>query len=164
MAVTLALAKQHLRALNDRENDLIEHYLAAAKAWVEHHTGKKLIRGPVEQREQAFGSYVPLLWGPSPEGVSVAYVDGSGAPQTFTDARLVRDRLYSPAAGWPSITANTPIVLTYTAGFTDTPADLDAAVLLLVADFFTNRESGNATPATTAAVQALCSPYRAVLV
>jgi uncharacterized phiE125 gp8 family phage protein len=164
MAVDLALAKQQVRVLHNREDALIAVHLAAAKAWVENHTGKKLTRGPVGQREEAFGSYVPLLWGPSPEGVSVTYVDVAGADQAFIDARLVRDRLYSPAAGWPSTTANTPIVLTYTAGFDETPADLDAAVLLLVADFYMNRESGNATPATTAAVQALCSPYRSVLV
>jgi uncharacterized phiE125 gp8 family phage protein len=164
MAVTLALARKQVRVLHNREDELIALYLKAAQSWVENHTGKKLTRGPVEQREQAFGSYVPLLWGPNPESVSVAYMDASDATQTFTNARLVRDRLYSPAAGWPTYAASTPIVLTYTAGFADTPGDLDAAVLLLVGDFYMNRESGSATPATTAAVHALCSPYRSVLV
>ena len=79
MAVSLDLARQHLRVTHTRENDLIETYLKAAKAWVENFTGKKLARGSVEQREEAFGSYVPLLWGPSPESVSVAYVGASGA-------------------------------------------------------------------------------------
>jgi uncharacterized phiE125 gp8 family phage protein len=164
VAVTLALAKQQVRVLHNKEDGLIAVHLAAAKAWVENYTGKKLTRGSVEQREASLCSYVPLLWGPEPESVSVAYVDAAGDDQAFTDACLVRDRLYSPAAGWPSIAESTPIVLTYTAGFDETPADLDAAVLLLTADFYQNRESGNATPATTAAVRALCSPYRSVLV
>lgn len=43
-------------------------------------------------------------------------------------------------------------------------ADLDAAVLLLVADFYKNREAGAATAATSAAVEALCFPHRSVLV
>lgn len=164
MAVDLVLAKQQIRVLHTREDTLIGTYLKAAQSWVEHYTSKKLVRGTVEQREETFGSYVPLVWGPNPESASVAYVDGSDVAQEIADARLVRDRLYSPPAGWPSIALNTPIVITYTAGFTETPADLDAGVLLLVGDFYLNRESGAATPATTMAVQALCMPYRSVLV
>lgn len=163
MAVDLALAKQQVRVLHSHEDALIAVYLAAAKAWVENHTGKKLARGTVEQQEEAFGSYVPLVWGPAPQNASAAYVGATGAG-TITDARLVGARLYAPTSGWPAIDPNTPIVVSYTAGFTETPADLDAAVLLLVGDFYMNREAGAATPATTAAVHALCSPYRAVLV
>jgi uncharacterized phage protein (predicted DNA packaging) len=49
------------------------------------------------------------------------------------------------------------------ADFEETPGDLDAAVLLLVADMYANREASSAAPATAAAVQALCFPYRSVL-
>lgn len=163
MAVDLTLAKQHLRADSADDDVLIGAYLAAAKAWVENYTGKKLTRGVVEQREEAFGSYVPLIWGPLPENVSVAYSGADGNEATFIDGRLVRDRLYSPAAGWPSVAANTPIVLTYTAGFDETPADLDAAVLLLMGDLYADREEGPGQ-AIVAALLALCGPYRSVLV
>ncbi|WP_260928211.1 head-tail connector protein [Novosphingobium sp. 9] len=50
------------------------------------------------------------------------------------------------------------------ADFDPVPGVLDAAVLLLVGDFYANREAGAATPAITAAVEALCDPYRAVQV
>ncbi|MBB4858265.1 putative phage protein (predicted DNA packaging) [Novosphingobium chloroacetimidivorans] len=46
----------------------------------------------------------------------------------------------------------------------DDVPDLDAAVLLLVADFYVNREAGAATAATNSAVGALCFPHRSVLV
>lgn len=164
MTVSLALAKQQVRVTNTVEDDLIEIYLAAAKAWVENYTGNKLVRGDVEQRETSFGSYVPLRWGPDPASASVAYIGTDDLAGTMADALILGDRLYAPARGWPSIASSTPIIVTYTAGFADTPADLDYAVLLLVADAFMNREAGSATPATTRAVEALCNPYRSVLV
>lgn len=167
MAVDLALAKQHARVDGDEENTLVSAYLAAAIAWVENHTGKKLVRGPVTQQEASFARYLPLIWGPNPEDVAVSYTDDVGAAQEISDARLVRDRLYSPAAGWPSAASDTPVIITYTAGFTETPADLDAAVLLLVGHWYAHREAvniGNITAEVPMGVEALCSPYRAVLV
>ena len=167
MAVNLTLAKQHLRVDSADEETLITTYLSAAKAWVENYTGLRLTRGAVQQVETAFGSYISLNYGPSPANVSIAYTDDVGAPQEITDARIVRDRLYSPAAGWPSAASDTPVIITYTAGFTETPADLDAAVLLLVGHWYAHREAvniGNITAEVPMGVEALCSPYRAVLV
>lgn len=162
MAVDLALAKQQCRVLHDREDGLIAIHLAAAQTWVENYTGKLLTRREVAQTETRFGSFITLAFGPSPEDVEITY-SLDGEDETVTDARIVRDRLY-PAATWPSVTEPAMIVINYTAGYETTPADLDAAVLLLVADAYMNREAGAATPATTAAVQALCSPYRSVAV
>lgn len=162
MALSIALAKQHLRLDADDDDLLVETYLSAAQAWVENYTGKLLTRRMVSQTETRFGAFIPLFYGPSPEGVEITYADGD-ADQTITDARIVRDRLY-PLSTWPAITTPAMIVVTYTAGYDEVPGDLVAAVLLLTADFNVNREAGAATPAVTAAVQALCSPYRAVLV
>jgi len=162
MAVDLALAKQHLRVDDDEQDFLISAYLNAAMAWVENHTGKLLTRREVAQPETRFGAYITLNHGPDPADVEIVYSDGGG-DQIIADARVVRDRLY-PASGWPSISTPAMIIVSYVAGYAETPADLDAAVLLLTGDFFANREAGTATPAVTAAVQALCSPYRSVLV
>lgn len=162
MTVSLDLAKQHLRVDEDDEDSLVEIYLSAAKAWVENYTGKLLERRIVTQPETRFGAFIPLIYGPAPEDIEITYsVDD--VDQTITDARIVRDRLY-PLASWPSVPTPAMIVVTYTAGYDETPGDLDAAVLLLTGDMYVNREAGAATPAIAAAVQALCSPYRAVLV
>lgn len=164
MAVDLALAKQHLRLDTADDDSLVEAYLGAAKAWVESFTGNKLVRTSVTTYWPAFTHYLQLFWGPDPDAIGITYIDTAGEPRTIADARAVGGRLYAPASGWPTIGQNTAIVLTYTAGFEETPADLDLAVLLLTADFHANREAGTASPATTAAVQALCGPYRAVLI
>lgn len=162
MAVDLALAKQHCKIEDNDQDSLVAIYLAAAQAWVENYTGKLLTRREVAQPETRFGSFITLNYGPAPDDVVITYSDG-GEDQTITDARIVRDRLY-PLSSWPSLATPAMIVVSYTAGYDETPADLDAAVLLLTGDFFANRESGSATPAVTAAVQALCGPYRSVMV
>lgn len=163
MAVNLTLAKSHLRVTSTSEDTLITHYLSAAQGWVEEFTGKKLASGSVTQTESAFKSYISLLWGPSPADVTVTYQDADDAEQSFTDGRLLGSRLYAPDDGWPSVYENTPITVTYTAGYTTTPAPLDQAVLLLVGEYFDNRDM-TARPAVAAAVESLCRPYRVPMI
>lgn len=166
MAVDLALAKQHIRVLHNDEDSLIEQYLAAAIAWVENYTGKLLKRRETRQTAADFAAYLPLFFGPDPDGLAITYADTNGQPQTITDAKIVDARAY-PASSWPSIAAHTPLTLTYTAGYTETPADLDSAVLLLVGHWYRNREAvniGNIVQAVDFAVEALCRPYRALRV
>ena len=161
MAVDLTLAKQHLRVDHSDEDVLITQYINAAIAWVENYTDKLLTRREVTQEASCFGVYLPLHYGPAPDSLSIAYTDTDEAAQTIADAKLVRDRAY-PASSWPTIDENTEIVLTYTAGYSSVPADLDSAVLLLVGEFYDNREAGEARPAVQMAVENLCRPYRSV--
>lgn len=164
MAVTLALAKQHLRVDGTDEDTTIAAYLAAAVAWVENYTGKKLVRGEVTQEVAALESPVALSWGPEPVDLSVGYTDADDVARTFDDLTIVLGRAY---ASWPTPKEDTPITLTYTAGFEATPADLDSAVLLMTGHFYANREAVNVGSSVTEmplAVEALCSPYRSVLV
>lgn len=163
MTVNLTLAKQHLRLDTTDEDTLVTAYLAAAKAWVENYTEQRLTRGQVTQTESDFGGYIDLTYGPDPEDVSVAYTDTDGNQQTVSPIIVSLRRIY-PLNAWPSTANGTEIIVTYTAGFEETPGDLDAAVLLLIGDFYANREAGTATPAVSAAVEALCRPYRAVRV
>lgn len=159
MAVSLALAKQHQRVVDDSEDDLIESHLAAAQAWVENYTGKKLVRGGVAQVIASFEEYAPLLWGPDPADLTIIYLDGDEEEQTITDARIAMGRAY-PLSAWPATATNSAIILEYTAGFSATPADLDHAVLLLCAEFYQNREAGVASQLVMGAVENLCRPYR----
>lgn len=168
MAVDLALAKQHLRVEHDDEDSLITAYLNAAIDWVESHTGKLLTRREVTQTEPGFVSYFRLYYGPAPATVSVAYADSDNLAATVDDALLADTRLYPPVGdAWPSAARNTPVTLTYTAGFETAPDALNAAVLLLVGHYYKNREA--VTLSTTnpeelpLAVEALCRPYRTVL-
>jgi hypothetical protein len=163
MAVDLALAKQEVRILNAEEDAIIAHYLAAAVAWVENYTGKLLTRREVEQEAPAFTAYLPLFYGPDPVSLEIAYTDADDQPQTVADAKIVQGRAF-PASSWPTIADNTPVTLTYTAGYQTTPADLDDAVLLYVkARFDELRRGADPEPAMTA-IESLCRPYRKVMV
>lgn len=159
MAVDLTLAKTHLRVTHSSEDTTIAAYLAAAIAWVENYTGKKLTLETVTEELASFGSYVFLNWGPSPSALVITYTDSDGAEQTITDALIVRGRAY-PAVSWPSISDNSTITLEYDAGYATTPADLDAAVLILTAEFYAEREGGSILDA----VESLCNPYRGLMV
>lgn len=161
---TLALAKQHLRVETDDEDALIGTYLAAAVRWVENFTGTKLTRGSVTQEEAGFATYIGLNWGPSPDALTVAYVDASGAGQTVTDARLVRDRAYAPLAGWPVADDYSPITLTYTAGWDEVPEILDAAVLLYTRALYDELRTGADPTPVLRTIENMCSPYRQVMV
>lgn len=155
--VSLELAKQHLRVLHSSEDVLIQQYIAAAVAWVENYTGKLLDRRIVTQVEASLSVGLKLFYGPDPETLTVSYTDAEGTPATLSDAQIVRSCVY-PANTWPDTQDNTPVTLNYTAGFTETPADLDSAVLLLVGQAYDNREAG----AVDASVESLCRPYRSV--
>jgi uncharacterized phiE125 gp8 family phage protein len=161
VSVDLALAKAQLRVTGTSEDTLIGQYLAAAKAWVEKYTSVKLESGEVEERFTAFSDYLSLGWGPEPAEASIAYLDTAGEEQTLADGSIVGGRLYPPAGTeWPVILDPSEIVVTYTAGYTVAPPELDQAVLLLVTEYYENRSAGDASPSLAAAVMALCSPYR----
>lgn len=159
MAVDLTLAKQHLRVEHSDEDDLITSYLNAAKEWVEAYTGKLLTSQSVEQVEACFPTFIELLSGPVSAVTEVAYTDSDDAPATLGGTRLVGKRLYAPETGWPSIAEHTPITITYTAGFSTVPVKLDQATLLLVGEYYLNREL-DARSAISAAAESLCQPHR----
>lgn len=164
MSVDLTAAKQHLRKTASDEDTIITRYLNAAIAWVENYTRRKLTADT--EVTETFPSFpgdpyaFVLSWGPEPTDITVEYIDGQGDAQSITTALLVGSNLYPPAdSEWPGIQTNTPVTVTYSVGSTSL-ADLDMAVLLLVAEYHQNRAAGEAAPAITAAVQSLCASYR----
>jgi uncharacterized phiE125 gp8 family phage protein len=165
MTVNLALAKSQCRVTGSAEDALIGKYLAAAIGWVENHTSKKLTAATaIEERFTAFPGEpyaFALTWGPNVTDVEVAYVDAAGADQTITTGRLIDGKLY-PATNtsWPAIEAGSEVILTYKAGFTAVPDQLDMAVLLLVGEYFDNRATGEVSPAADLAVRNLCRAFR----
>lgn len=166
MTVTLALAKQHLEYEDDDRDDLINQYIAAALAWVENYTGKKLSVGAVTQAVDGFGQYITLNRAPFVSLTSIAYTDTEGSPQAVTGARVLNGRIYPPETGWPSVGDYTGVTVTYQAGYSTAPADLISAQLLLVGHWFLNREAATERPAmeNDLAVEALCRAYRDMVV
>lgn len=164
MVLSLNLAKQHLRVDGSEEDFLISGYLAAAVAWVENYTGKKLTRSTVTQEVAALSGSIRLEWGPAPEDASVTYVDTNNTPQTFDSVTIAMGRLF---ATWPTTQTDTSAVITYTAGFDEPPEDLVSAALFLVGHFHANREavsSGALMKEVPFGIEALCLPYRQMLI
>lgn len=162
MSVDLTDAKAECRVTGTEHDARIAQYLASAKAWVENYTRKKLTAASaVSQTFAAFPGdpfAFTLLWEPTIAAVEVTYTDENGDEQEITTARLVGDKLYPPLnTDWPAIEASSAITVSYTAGYTTTPDDLDLAVLLHVREMFDN---GSISPQAEKAIEALCEPYR----
>lgn len=174
--IDLARAKLHLKVEDAGDDELIGGYLTAAIGSVERETGKKLTLQSVTQPLNGFPDGergIRLWWGPiDPDtaAMAIAYDDTSGAAQTLGDFRLVEGSAPKllPAYGslWPyAYPAEGSARITYMAGFADVAAEapeLDQAVLLLVAHFYTNREAASASALTEIplGVEKLIRPYR----
>ena len=164
--LTLDLVKQHLEYEDDDRNALIAQYMRAAASWVENYTGKALVQREIIQNENCFGRFIQLNRSPFASLTSIEYIDSDSAPQTLTGARVLNGRIYPPVTGWPSVGDYTGIMITYQAGYAETPADLISAQLLLIGHWFANREAANERPALQVdlAVESLCDPYRAMII
>lgn len=163
MTVTLALAKQQCRVRHSTEDDLIMQYIASATAEVERMSGVLMTRREITQRFASFGckGWLPLFYGPDPDDITVAYFDADDVAAEIADARVVRDRLYA-ADTWPSIADSSVIEVTYTAGTDEPPADLDQAVLVLVAGQYDQREG--AYEDAVKAAESIISKIREIVV
>jgi uncharacterized phiE125 gp8 family phage protein len=169
--VSLERAKEHLRiADDDSEDALIAGYIAAAREWVENHTGHLLVRRQVVETRAGFGAHLQLYKWPVVSVDAVSYVDPAGATQAYQGAvsRIERRpaRIFPAADGsWPSTGRNGAVTVTYTAGYeaSEEPQSLIVAMLMLIASWYHVREAvnvGNITSDMPLGVEALCRPYR----
>lgn len=169
--VDLATAKAHLRVLDTASDTLITAYIAAASAHIDG-PGGWLGRaiGP-QTLEASFDSFdchlIRLPYPPVTEITSITYDDVDGVEQT-TDSgaySLSGDgALLAYGTSWPSARSYTGAVrIQYEAGYETIPDTVTAAVLLMVADLFANRETVGegltATPMSTT-VERLLGPLR----
>lgn len=185
MALDLARAKAHLRVDFDAEDGLIAGYLAAAIGAVERLTGRILEERDLVYRldrwtdrlgrERIVLPYDPVV---SVEGVD--YVDPDGAPQEMLPEAAPGDGGFRTVAGEPYMLlppaaesfpalADRPgaISVRHTAGYGgdagDAPAELEAAVLLMLGHLYMNREAvgqAGAVSELPLGVDALCAPWR----
>lgn len=169
--VSLALAKEQCRVLDDSEDALFETYIPAAREWVESYTGLTLTKRTVTQAFDYFDGDLRLHAWPvaSPAGLAVRYADQDGEPQLVDDARLIPSRRparVAPAFGgsWPRCYYGS-VEVTVLAGFEPgkAPEKLVQAMLLLIAHWYNVREAvmvGTVASEVPFAVEALCRPHR----
>lgn len=154
----LAQAKRHLRVDSESEDVLIQTYLDAAISTVEGLSGQivaeREVRQSVDQLKGRNGDEIELSWRPVVAVEKIEYVDPDGSASELllldNGFRFVDGRVpyVAPAFNsyWPStFTGRNSATIVYSAGYGglagDLPADLEAAVLLLLGHLYMNREA-----------------------
>ncbi|MGZ9809875.1 head-tail connector protein [Pseudoroseicyclus sp. H15] len=152
-ALPVAGLKAHLRlgtgfADGHLQDEVLEGFVRAALAAIEARTGKVLIARDFLWTRESWSATArqPLPVAPVSEILSVAVTDGEGvatsvAPEAW---RLVEDTsrpvLEARGGALPSIPSGGQVAIRFTAGFgpdfTDLPADLAQAVLMLAAHYY----------------------------
>lgn len=176
-ALPLDALKDHLRlgsgfALAPDQDGLLESHLRAAIAAIEGRIAKALItrrfRLVLEGWRDADAQGLPLA--PVSAVAEVVLVDAGGAAVPVAPGRyrliadLHRPRLAGTGASLPAPHPGGRIEILFDAGFgpgwTDVPADLRQAVVLLAAEFYEYRHDGGERGGLPARVQALIEGWR----
>ncbi len=172
--VTLDEAKGQVGEDTNERDDLITNQIKAACQYVEGYTGLALYTRTVKLRAFDFdcrGFVLPAA--PVTAVTSITYIDSAGAEQTL-DPAVYDEALYglSPTIAlaygqsWPSVRCGlSSVVFTVTAGYAagECPDPIKQAVLLIVGDWFENREqsvAGSISTIPMVAVESLLTNYR----
>lgn len=152
--VFLAEAKEHLRVIDSSEDNLITRLITAARLECELISRRALITQTLAAAFMEWpGRSVKLARPPLQSVVSIIYTDSDGnsgtvsADDYIVDTTSVPGRVWLKAnASWPATTlqAGPSIVITYVAGFgdagSDVPENYRQALLLILGDYYENRE------------------------
>jgi uncharacterized phiE125 gp8 family phage protein len=178
--VSLTEAKAHLRVDFDDDDDLITALIAAATDYVDGWSGvlgRALVTQTWRQDYNCFHPCLRLPLAPAASITSVTYLDPNGDTQTVDEANYA---LWADGAGplvyfvtgfaVPATSIEGKAVsVTYVAGYGDAdavPGPIKAALLLLIGQWYENREAAVVASGTAQAlpfaVDALLAPYRRV--
>jgi uncharacterized phiE125 gp8 family phage protein len=163
VTVTTTQVKAQLGIRHSDDDTYLTDLIARAKAWVERFTAKNIAAAAVVDTFTEFGDYLLLSRGPFVSLTSIGYVYDA-TPETITvgDVFVQDGKIYAPTAGWPSYDTYSTITVTYQAGYTTTPVDLDHAMLVLIEHWY---EPDDKTPLdehhkVPLAVTSLAGPFR----
>jgi len=173
--ITVADLKTQLRVTHSLEDTLIGAMRSAAISWVEEHCNIKL--GSYTARGYLpgfYNSYIPI--GPVTAISEVKYQttadkDYDTDLTTLTATNWYTDIISQPARiafrDYPHTYeyALTPVVVTFTAGYSTIPAPVLQAIRLLVAHMYENRQEeviGTITTRLKFGLEALLNPFRII--
>lgn len=146
--VSLAEAKAHLRVDHTDEDTPIGVVIAAARAHIEKYCGQRFAGQTLTAKCDSFSDFARLEDGPINSITSVVYLDENGDSQTLsTDVYELRaDGIEASIVlkyeqTWPAIRLGSQITVVMVAGHSSAPADVKAAMLLLIGHLYANRES-----------------------
>lgn len=132
-------------------DSLLAIYIPAAREFVENWTAARIAsRSGVTLRCDSFDDFARLAEGPVSSVASITYVDVDGATQTLSSSvyevradGLETAIVLKPNQGWPATQPGSRITVTATIGFATVPPMALAAMLLLIGQWFANREATN---------------------
>lgn len=149
--VSLDEAKAHLRVEGGDEDLQIAAFVAAATGhidgpdgWLGRAIGAQMLEARCSSSD--CGSAVRLPFPPVIELVSASYLDSSGVEQMADadDFEIMGRDLVAVSGAWPwgaGSSRREGVRIRYRAGYETVPATIKAAILLMVGDLYTNRET-----------------------
>ncbi|MFG1333992.1 head-tail connector protein [Xanthobacter autotrophicus] len=171
--VTVAEVKAWTRIDCADDDALVSSLIVAATQWLDAPSGWIGRALGVQTLEMTFGAecwrrgYLPLWYPPIRSVVGVHYRDADGIEQDLVDAswRLSGEAVV-PEVGvsWPDVECRPDAArVVYQAGYDIVPEPIRLAIMMLVAQWYANREPvniGNITSTLPFAVEALVQPFR----
>lgn len=174
-AVSLAMAKSHLRSAVDDEDDDLARMILAARQHAEIYCQLAFVTQTLETRLRAFPDGAIELRAPLKSVASITYRDSAGVDQTLAISAYevnaaARPATVEPAFGgaWPAVQPGPGAVrVRYDAGFSDdatgVPAPIAQAMLLMIGTMYEHRETvnvGNITSEMPLSAKWLLDAYR----
>ena len=148
LMLDIATVKDHLRIDHQDDDGILSRYISAGTLYLE---GK--ITGPIDaasSRVKYFDSLGEMALSPRLTSVeSITYTDNDGTEQTLsTDvyqvvtSTLVGRVVLDYGQNWPAHRIRSEsVTVTYSAGFTPVPVDIEQAILMYVGHLYANAES-----------------------
>lgn len=141
------IAKQHARVDHTDDDQVFSVLIPAVRAHVEKYTGLRFGAQTLTAKCDGFSDFARLPDAPAVSITSISYIDTDGATQTLsTDVYELRVDGYEAAIvlkynqTWPSTRPGSQITVVMVVGVT-TPADIKAAMLLLITHLYQNRQA-----------------------
>jgi uncharacterized phiE125 gp8 family phage protein len=149
--ITLADVKQHMRVDGRQEDGYINGLIAAATSYIQNETGRQFVTATFETKFDGFADTLILPRSPLVSVTSIQYIDEDGDTQTLDSSYYTVDTASQPGRvnrAYDTTYPNTQdvsnaLTVTYTAGYgtaSEVPSPIRAAINLLVAHWFENRE------------------------
>lgn len=167
LPVSLSEARWQCSLLDGRHDDLLLRLIRASAAYVETHIRAKLCEQTVMFISPEFPEVLPYY--PVQAITSVVYLDPDGVSQTVdaSDYYITTGAMYPKLTAigeWPA-TSDRPDAVKITAvmGFTSTPEDIKAAILIRVKEMFDRRSesvTGMSTSPAFVRIADLLVPHR----
>lgn len=177
--LTLDEAKSHLRVDFDSDDTYITQLIIGTRRYVENITNRSLITQTWEYYPEQWpsGNQISIPLPPLQSVTSVKYTDTDDAELTFDAAGYTVDIKSEPGRivlndgySWPTVTLNAtnPIQIIFACGYGDTstviPADIKAAMKLIISNYYENREpvivGYSSVQTLPMAIDALLANYR----